>query len=85
MDPFLISGDSLAMLHLSGKVGSFIDKFIISQIGFSNTSAPSFKNLGDISSIPGSLETSKQHSQFLIVYSVTQTSSNLSKFGFNFL
>ena len=37
---------------------------MISQIGFVNTSVPSFKNLGDISSIPGALETSRQHSNF---------------------
>ena len=84
MDPFLNSGVSLAILHLSGKVDSFTDKFIISQIGFANTSVPSFKNLGDISSFPGDLETSKQHNNFLMVSSVMQTSSNFSKFGFNF-
>ena len=78
MDPFLNSGVSLAILHLSGKVDSFIDKLIISQIGFSNTSALSFKNLGDISSISGALETSKQHNNFLIVSPAIQRSSNFS-------
>ena len=85
MDPSLNSGASLAILHLSGKVASFIDKLIVSQIGFANTSGPSFKNLGYISSIPGALETSEQRSNFLMVSSVIQTSSNFSKFGFDFL
>ena len=85
MDPLLNSGVSLAILHLSGKVDSFIDKLIISQIGLANTYAPSFKNLGDISSIPVALETSKEHNNFLLVSSVIHTCLNFSKFGFNFL
>ena len=67
MDPFLNSRVSLVILHLSGKVDSFIDKLIMSQIGFANTSAPSFKNPRDISSIPRALETSKQNNNFLVV------------------
>ena len=85
MDSSLNSSTSLAILHLSGKVASFIDKLIVSQIGLANISAPSFKNLGYISSIPGALETSEQHNNFLMVSSVIQTSLNFSKFGFNFL
>ena len=85
LDTRLNSGVSLAILHLSGKNDSFIDKLIISQLGFGNTSVPSFKNLEDISYIPGALETSKQHNNFLMVSSVIQTSSNFSKFGFDFL
>ena len=42
-DPFLNSGVSLAILNLSGKVDSFIDKLVISQIVFINTCASSFK------------------------------------------
>ena len=59
-NPHLNNGIKLAILRLSGKVDNFIGKFMISQIGFVSTSAPSFKNLGDISSIPGTLETSRQ-------------------------
>ena len=76
---------NLAILHLSGKVDSFIDKLMISELGFASTSAPSFKNLEGISSIPGALETSKQHSSFLVMFSVMYRRSNFSVFGFSFL
>ena len=54
-------------------------------MGFASISAPSFKNLEGISSIPGALETSKQHSSFLVMFSVMHRSSNFSVFGFSFL
>ena len=54
-------------------------------MGFASISAPSFKNLEGISSIPGALETSKQHSSFLVTSSVMHRSSNFSVFGFSFL
>ena len=47
---------------------------MISQIGFVNTSAPSFKNLEGISSIPGTLETSRQHSNLLVMSSLIHKS-----------
>ena len=64
---FLNNGINLAILHLSGKVDNFIDKFMISQIGFVNTAAPYFKNLEDISFIPGGLETSRQSSNLSVM------------------
>ena len=54
-------------------------------MGFASISAPSFKNLEGILSIPGALETSKQHSSFLVMFSVMYRSSNFSVFGFGFL
>ena len=84
LDLFLNSDVTWAILNLSGKFDSFIDKLIISQIGFANTSAPSLKKLGTILSIPGALETCKQHNNFLMASSVIQTSSNFSKFQFMF-
>ena len=71
-------------MNLHGKVDNFIDKFMISQIGFFNTSTPSFKNLGDISSIPGALETSRRRRNLLVMSSVMHKSSNFSMFGFSF-
>ena len=40
---------------------------MISQIGFVNTAAPYFKNLEDISFIPGGLETSRQSSNLSVM------------------
>ena len=54
-------------------------------MGFASISAPSFKNLEGISSIPGALETFKQDSSFLVMISVIYKGSSFSVFGFSFL
>ena len=70
---------------LSGEEDNFIDKLMMSQIGFVNTLAPSLKNVEDISSIPGALETSRQRINLLVMYYVIRKSSNFSIFGFSSL
>ena len=40
-------GFNLAILHSSGKVNNFIDKFIIFFKGRANTSAPSLRNFAN--------------------------------------
>ena len=61
-------GFNLAILHSSGKVDSFIDRFIILVKGRTKTSAPSLRNL---SSIPATLLVSRLSKIFSITSSDT--------------
>ena len=62
--PFLNIGFNLAILHFSGKVDNFIDKFIFLK-GRASTSAPSLRNFAGIWSIPSALLVSRLCKIFL--------------------
>ena len=67
--PFLNIGFNLAILHSSGNVDDFINKFIIFLKGRVNTSAPFLKNVPGIWSIPVALLLSRLSKTFLITSS----------------
>ena len=69
--PFLNIGFNLAILHSSGKVDNFIDKFIIFLKGRANTSALSLRNFAGIWSIPVASLVSRLSKSFLITSSDT--------------
>ena len=71
LGPLLNISFNLAILHSSGKVGSFNDKFIISHKGRANTSAPSLRNFACIWSIPPALLKSRLSKIFLTSFSDT--------------
>ena len=62
--PFLNIGFNLAILHSSGNIDNFIDKFIIPK-GRANTSALSLRNFAGIWSIPVALPVSRLSKVFL--------------------
>ena len=62
-------GFNLAILHSSGQIDNFIDKFIIFLKGGANTSAPSLRNFAGIRSIAAALLVSRLSKIFLITSS----------------
>ena len=66
--PFFDIAFNLAILHSSGKVDIFIDKFIVFLKGRANT-VPSLRNLARIWSIPVALLVSALSKTFLITSS----------------
>ena len=75
--PFLNIGFNLAILHSSGKVDNFIDKFILFLKGKANTSAQSLRNFAGIWSIPAALLASWLSKIFLTSSDTFENSKSL--------